>query len=123
MVIVMDNVSIHIGREIREVIEAEGHILRFLPPYSPDYNPIELTFAVIKAWIKRHYVTRRQEFQGFGDFLAFAIRESKCGRFAAGQFKHAAGGIYTIAQPIEELMDAIATFESGHTEWGIGILA
>src|SRR5689334_3185349 len=50
MVIVLDNVSIHTNHEVTEVLEAAGHVVRFLPPYSPDYNPIELTFSVLKYW-------------------------------------------------------------------------
>ncbi|KKA22574.1 hypothetical protein T310_3365 [Rasamsonia emersonii CBS 393.64] len=94
MVIVMDNVSIHISEEVTRMIEAEGHLIRFLPPYSPDYNPIELTFSVLKAWMKRHWVFLRQNCDSYGDFLELAIRESRCDRFAREQFHHAAGGVY-----------------------------
>ena len=50
-VIVMDNNSTHLDEVIASAIEAEGHIIRFLPPYSPDFNPIELAFSVLKAWL------------------------------------------------------------------------
>jgi transposase len=49
-VIVIDNNSTHIDEVIANAIEAEGHIVRFLPPYSLDFNPIELIFSVLKAW-------------------------------------------------------------------------
>ena len=49
MVVVLDNCSTHISDRIREAVEAGGHIIRYLPPYSPDFNPIELTFSVIKV--------------------------------------------------------------------------
>jgi transposase len=45
----MDNLSIHAKEEVRQIIEEAGHLVRYLPPYSPDYNPIELTFSVLKA--------------------------------------------------------------------------
>jgi transposase len=48
---VLDNNSIYIDEVIVNAIEAEGHIVRFLPPYSLDFNPIELTFSVLKAWL------------------------------------------------------------------------
>ena len=48
MVIVMDNLVIHVQEEI-QLIESSGHIVRYLPPYSPDYNPIELTISVLKV--------------------------------------------------------------------------
>ena len=47
MVIVMDNVSVHIHERVTQLIESEGHLVRYLPPYSPDFNPIELTFSVV----------------------------------------------------------------------------
>jgi transposase len=46
----MDNNSTHINEAIISTIKAEGHIVRFLPPYSLDFNPIELSFSVLKAW-------------------------------------------------------------------------
>jgi hypothetical protein len=49
MVIVLNNCSTHISDRIREVVEAGGHIIRYLPLCSPDFNPIELTFSVIKV--------------------------------------------------------------------------
>ncbi|RXW12687.1 hypothetical protein EST38_g13170 [Candolleomyces aberdarensis] len=51
-VVVMDNASIHKSQELREMIEGRGMRLLFLPPYSPDLNPIEEAFSSIKAWIR-----------------------------------------------------------------------
>ena len=50
-VIIMDNASIHKNKKTREIIENAGHVLLFLPPYSPDLNPIEKTFGLIKRWL------------------------------------------------------------------------
>ncbi len=47
-VIVMDNASFHKKDEIRQLLEEHGHILLPLPPYSPDFNPIEESFAILK---------------------------------------------------------------------------
>jgi transposase len=44
-IIVLDNCAIHKSELLREVVEASGHLLIFLPPYSPDYNPIEESFS------------------------------------------------------------------------------
>lgn len=52
-VVVMDNLPAHKPIAIREAIEATGAVLLFLPPYSPDFNPIELAFAKIKALLKK----------------------------------------------------------------------
>ena len=81
MVIVLDNVSIHIDESITQAIEAEGHYIRYLPPYSPDYNLIKLTFSVLKAWIRRHFYFIRSNYENFGDFLKAAIEQSRCDRF------------------------------------------
>ena len=48
-IIVMDNAAIHKSQKTIDLIEQSGHIILFLPPYSPDLNPIEKTFG----WIKR----------------------------------------------------------------------
>ena len=47
-VIVMDNASFHKKDEIRQLLKEHGHILLPLPPYSPDFNPIEESFAILK---------------------------------------------------------------------------
>ena len=53
-IVVMDNLSSHKGVEIRKAIEAIGAELRYLPPYSPDLNPIEQAFAKLKAHLRKH---------------------------------------------------------------------
>ncbi|KAF2726447.1 hypothetical protein EJ04DRAFT_390689, partial [Polyplosphaeria fusca] len=53
MVIILDNVSIHQNPDVVSLTETHGHIVRYLPPYLPNSNPIKLTFGVLKAWIKR----------------------------------------------------------------------
>lgn len=48
-IIVMDNAAFHKTREIKSIIEDAGHTLEYLPPYSPDLNPIEKKWAHAKA--------------------------------------------------------------------------
>ncbi len=52
-VVVMDNLGSHKGPRVRQLIERAGATLLFLPPYSPDFNPIEMAFAKIKALLKK----------------------------------------------------------------------
>jgi len=52
-VVIMDNLSSHKRASVREMIEAAGAELRFLPPYSPDFNPIEMAFAKLKALLRK----------------------------------------------------------------------
>jgi transposase len=51
-VVVLDNLAAHKQPEVRAAIEQAGALLRFLPPYSPDFNPIELAFAKLKAFLR-----------------------------------------------------------------------
>ena len=52
-VVIMDNLSSHKRASVRERIEAAGATLRFLPPYSPDFNPIEKAFSKLKAMLRK----------------------------------------------------------------------
>jgi transposase len=52
-VVVMDNLSSHKRAGVRQAIEAAGAKLRFLPPYSPDLNPIELAFSKLKSLLRK----------------------------------------------------------------------
>lgn len=51
--VVMDNLSSHKGPKVREMVEAAGAELRYLPPYSPDFNPIEMAFSKLKALLRK----------------------------------------------------------------------
>ena len=50
--VVMDNLSAHKGEKVRELIEAKGCELIYLPPYSPDFNPIEGAFSKLKSYLR-----------------------------------------------------------------------
>ena len=52
-IVVMDNLSSHKVEGVRAAIEATGAQLRYLPPYSPDLNPIEQVFAKVKALLRK----------------------------------------------------------------------
>ena len=52
-VVVMDNLTGHKGPRVRQLIEAAGASLFYLPPYSPDFNPIENAFAKLKALLRK----------------------------------------------------------------------
>jgi transposase len=51
--VLMDNVSAHKVADVREAIVARGATLSYLPPYSPDFNPIEKAFAQLKARLRQ----------------------------------------------------------------------
>jgi len=52
-VVVMDNLSSHKGPRVRELVEARGCELLYLPAYSPDLNPIEEAFSKLKALLRK----------------------------------------------------------------------
>ena len=89
-VIVMDNASIHYTERIKEMCRDAGVKLVYLPPYSPDKNPIEEFFAELKAFIKLNWHNYEEHpRQGFDNFLKWCIsvvggkKES-----ARGHFRH-----------------------------------
>jgi len=52
-IVIMDNVATHRVEGVRQMIEAAGATLRYLPPYSPDLNPIEKSYSVFKAFLRK----------------------------------------------------------------------
>jgi transposase len=52
-IVILDNLKPHKAKGVREAIEAAGAKLLYLPPYSPDLNPIELLFAKLKALLRK----------------------------------------------------------------------
>ena len=52
-IVIMDNLASHKGARVHERIEAAGAELLFLPPYSPDLNPIEMAFYKLKALLRK----------------------------------------------------------------------
>ena len=53
-ILVLDNCSVHHICEVRQLLRQAGILCWFLPPYSPDLNPIEELFSWIKYYLKRH---------------------------------------------------------------------
>ena len=52
-IVVMDNLSSHKGPKVEQLIKAAGAELRYLPPYSPDMNPIEKAYSKLKAYLRK----------------------------------------------------------------------
>ena len=69
-VVVLDNLAAHKQPEVRIAIERVGAFLRFLPPYSPDFNPIELAFAKLKAFLR---AVRPRTFDQVCELIAAAL--------------------------------------------------
>lgn len=69
-VVVLDNLAVHKQPEVRTAIEQAGALVRFLPPYSPDFNPIELAFAKLKAFLR---AARPRSFDQVCSLMAIAL--------------------------------------------------
>ena len=74
-VLVMDNASIHRSPRVRHLCADFGVFLEYLPPYSPDFNPIEKSFKVLKSWIKRNYKVA-EYFKDYSYFLYYAVQQA-----------------------------------------------
>ena len=70
-IVVMDNLSAHQRGRIRPLIEARGARLAFLPPYSPDFNPIELCWSKVKTVLR---TAKARTFEALLAALADALR-------------------------------------------------
>ena len=72
-IVVVDNVSFHRVFGVEELIQARGAILRYLPQYSPDLNPIELVFHPLKT-VLRKAAERTVEGLGYASNRSFKHR-------------------------------------------------
>ncbi|RDI78451.1 putative galacturan 1,4-alpha-galacturonidase C [Venturia inaequalis] len=84
----MDNASAHTKAAIQQLVEAHGCQLLILLPYSPDMNPIELTFTELKKWLRRNGQEMLPQFRQFNELLEYAV-EAICRRDAGGHFRKA----------------------------------
>ena len=93
-IVVMDNLSSHKGFRVRELVEERGCELMYLPPYSPDLNPIEEAFSKLKALLRKAEArTRETLIEAMGKALE-AVTVSD----ARGFFEHR--GYRPLAQPL-----------------------
>jgi transposase len=78
----MDNLTAHKGDRVKELIEERGCELLYLPPYSPDFNPIEEAFAKIKAVVRKAEArTREALVEAIGRGITMVTTEDARGFF------------------------------------------
>jgi transposase len=83
-VVVMDNLNAHKSEEVRELIEGRGCEALFVPPYSPDYNPIEEAFSKIKGLLRKAQArTKEALIEALGAAISAVTAED-----AGGFFEH-----------------------------------
>jgi transposase len=82
-VVVMDNLSAHKGDKVKELIEEQGCELIYLPPYSPDFNPIEEAFSKIKGLVRNSEARGREALvDAIGKGISMVTAEDARGFFA-----------------------------------------
>lgn len=84
-IVILDNLGSHKSKDVRNKIKASGAHLFFLPPYSPDLNPIEQTFAKIKHWMRRAQKRTTEEVWRYVGHVIEQITPNEC----ANYFKNA----------------------------------
>jgi len=87
-IVVMDNLPAHRSPAIRAAIEATGASLHYLPPYSPDFNPIEMAFAKLKATLRKAAARTVDElWNALRDALPSFTPQEAANYFAAAGYK------------------------------------
>jgi len=81
-IVILDNLSTHIGEKVRQAIEARGCQLLFLPSYSPDFSPIEEAFSKLKACLRRVGARTQEALQeAIGQALLTITKQDTLGWF------------------------------------------
>ena len=79
--VILDNLSSHKVRGVREAITAAGATVVYLPPYSPDLNPIEQAFAKIKHWMRTAQMRTIEDTWRYLGSLIETIQPGECGNY------------------------------------------
>ena len=93
-IVVMDNLTAHKGERVRELVEGRGCELLYLPPYSPDLNPIEEAFSKIKGILRKAQARNRE---GLIEAMGRAL-DAITSQDAKGFFQHC--GYRAMGQPL-----------------------
>lgn len=95
-IVVLDNLSAHKRERVRELVEARGCELFYLPPYSPDFNPIEEAFSKVKGILRK---AEARTCEALIEALGVAI-SGVTPTDARGYFQH--GGYRSVVHPLYE---------------------
>lgn len=82
-IVIMDNLGSHKSKTVREAITAAGARLWYLPPYSPDLNPIEQAFAKIKHWMRTAQKRDHEETWHHIGNLVGTLKPDECANYFA----------------------------------------
>ncbi len=81
-VVVLDNLRAHHAVEVRQLVRAVGARLKFLPPYSPDFNPIESCWALLKKELRRRAVRAKDALRAAARAARFKVSSNHVVQFA-----------------------------------------
>lgn len=82
-IVIMDNLGSHKATALRKAIKAAGARLWYLPPYSPDLNPIEQTFAKVKHWLRLAQKRSVEDVWRYVGDLVSTIQPGECNSYFA----------------------------------------
>jgi transposase len=85
-IIILDNASSHQSLRVQALWNVAGIQLVYLPPYSPDYNPIEQSFQVLKSWIRKNQWMIESS-NHLSEFLEYGILRCCVGTNFTGMYK------------------------------------
>ena len=106
-IVIMDNLGSHKVAGVREAIQARGARLLYLPPYSPDLNPIEQSFAKLKALIRKAAARSRDAlWNAIGQFLGRFLPQECANYFAK------AGYVLPNREPLSSRADQTARYRA-----------
>jgi transposase len=97
-IVVLDKLAVHKRQRVRELIEAKGCAVLFLPSYSPDFNPIELAFSKLKAFVRQHKARSRERL----DAAIAAALQTVTRQDVLGWFKHAGCSPHGLCDTLSE---------------------
>lgn len=102
-IVLLDNASIHKTRRVLKELEDKGYVAMFLPPYSPEYNPIELVFGRLKQAYYRHRLKTSQQ-QDIASTVQYIASDLATPELIMGCFRHVQGVV----------VDEMHRFEDSH---------
>ena len=111
-ILILDNARIHQYPELEDTVHSRGAILLFLPPYSPDLNPIELGFGDLKWWISKYanLVWPHYPVEVLPIAMRLCIGEHK--RESGRAFTHCGYGAHCVKDPQKDDEDEISSSSS-----------
>lgn len=113
----MDNASFHRTARVEDLCAEAGVVLMYLPPYSPDLNPIEEFFAELKAFIRRNWKVQQSNPLEFASFLEWCVEVvGERSSSARSHFRHSGISVEEILACHDGSVGGVVGSNAGHTQ-------